>query len=355
MIQGTFSQNHSLPPEMFEICHSTEGSYEVFDVDREDGWVAFNIISAAGLNLFAVAIDEHPMWVYEVDGRRIEPYMVHVLPMEPANRYSVLVQLNKAAGNYRFRVHTKTVRQTLTSSGTLRYRGSGTGITARSYIDRFGSPVSRPGRIRRQEGPPLSATSPGTGSRPNSVFGRRSTRSGVPVDAKWQGQISGGRRGRKLYAASFRPGFRDRDLTLALRNGTWVDIIFRAALPNAPHPIYKHTNRVFVIGSGTGNFTYSFVAEAYAAIPKNFNLQNPIIRDGWLSPGAGVNGTWIAVRYQVVAPGPSLMHCHVQNHFMGGMGVTIMEGIDVWPTVPPEYLDGNGITPQTDLGDFEVL
>jgi hypothetical protein len=49
------------------------------------------------------------------------------------------------------------------------------------------------------------------------------------------------------------------------------------------------------------------------------------------------------------------MHCHVQNHFMGGMGVTIMEGIDVWPTVPPEYLDGNGITPQTDLGDFEVL
>jgi FtsP/CotA-like multicopper oxidase with cupredoxin domain len=47
---------------------------------------------------------------------------------------------------------------------------------------------------------------------------------------------------------------------------------------------------------------------------------------------------WIAIRYQVVNPGAFLLHCHMETHFMSGMGMVLLDGVDAWPEVPARYL-----------------
>ena len=34
------------------------------------------------------------------------------------------------------------------------------------------------------------------------------------------------------------------------------------------------------------------------------------------------------------------MHCHIDPHLTGGMGIAILDGIDKWPTIPEEYENG---------------
>jgi FtsP/CotA-like multicopper oxidase with cupredoxin domain len=344
---------------LFDRCENTQGSHEVIKVDRHERWLALNIISASGLSTLSFSVDGHSLWVYEVDGRHIEPYMVHVLPVDPGNRYSVLVQLDKPASNYPIRAHNFGLNQALQGSATLTYKGKPRGPTTPApnpYIDRFGLAVSAD--LVTFEGnkavpfPPLAPAQKAD----ETVFldiGR--------FGAAYLWTING----RALYPhpnhsdnlepVLFNPDAKLHNLTLAFRNGTWVDLVFRADPLNPPHPFHKHTNKVWVIGSGSGKFNYSSVAEAAAAMPENFNFQNPILRDGWFPPPAVVDSSWVAVRYQVVNPAPSFLHCHIQIHLTGGMALTIMEGYDKWPTVPEEYLNGNGITPKTNLRKFKWL
>jgi hypothetical protein len=56
-------------------------------------------------------------------------------------------------------------------------------------------------------------------------------------------------------------------------------------------------------GSGSGDFTWTNVAEAIQAIPENFNLDNPPYRDGFETIPVLSDSTWLAIRYQVVNPG----------------------------------------------------
>jgi hypothetical protein len=73
-------------------------------------------------------------------------------------------------------------------------------------------------------------------------------------------------------------------------------------------------------------------------VPSSFNLVNPNYRDTVVTPVVlGLDGGWVVIRYQVINPGPWLFHCHVETHLVGGMAMVIMDGVDEWPTIPPEY------------------
>lgn len=67
-----------VPFGVFEGCDATNPNPYIFNVDASQGWVSLNIISAASLQEMVVSIDEHPMWVYAIDGRFIEPQLVDV-------------------------------------------------------------------------------------------------------------------------------------------------------------------------------------------------------------------------------------------------------------------------------------
>lgn len=79
------------------------------------------------------------------------------------------------------------------------------------------------------------------------------------------------------------------------------------------------------------------MAEAQKAVPGSFNLKNPPVRDGYPTPPAIGSASWAVFRYQVVNPGPFLLHCHINAHLEGGMAVGILDGYDKWPTTPREY------------------
>ena len=53
---------------------------------------------------------------------------------------------------------------------------------------------------------------------------------------------------------------------------------------------------------------------------------------GWImSPMCHVS--WTAIRYHVVNPGPFMLHCHIETHLFSGMGVVLLDGIDVWQDI----------------------
>jgi len=110
------------------------------------------------------------------------------------------------------------------------------------------------------------------------------------------------------------------DLTVKTK-GQWVDLIIQVAGPlTQPHPMHKHSNKAFVLGSGV-------VAEAAAAMPNAFNLVNPPYRDGYTTKPAERKSSWMALRCQVVNPGAFLFHCHMQTHLSGGMAIVMLDGL----------------------------
>ncbi|KAK2747866.1 hypothetical protein FQN55_004743 [Onygenales sp. PD_40] len=344
--QGDFPHDYTkLPDEYFYICNSTQGASEIIEVAADQTWISFDWISHAGMDALAISIDEHPMLVYAVDGRFIEPYEVDSLVIDPGARYSVMVKVDKHNGRkYAIRVNNKGANQVLGGTAILSYAGEPDDTPSEAFIDRFGYLLS-PDFVEFQdaEAIPFPPIAPGTDVNQTFIFdiGRWGasylwTVNGIAryPDLDWA---------EDLEPILFDPSTANPNVTIETYNDTWVDLVFRANPINPPHPVHKHSNKVFVIGRGDGPFEYSTVAEAMAEIPENFDLQSPLLRDTWIPPPAATGPTWTAVRYHVVNPGPSFLHCHIQLHLAGGMALVMLDGVDAWPVVPPEYLNGNGM------------
>lgn len=140
---------------------------------------------------------------------------------------------------------------------------------------------------------------------------------------------------------------RNDSLVIRTLNGTWIDIVFVITDSGSPaHPMHKHSNKAYVIGSGV-YWNWTTVAEAAATEPESFNFENPPFRDGFTTQPVDDTPTWLAIRYEVVNPGAFLMHCHIQPHLSGGMALALMDGVDAFPEIPGEYrIDGNGMSAQ---------
>ena len=95
--------------------------------------------------------------------------------------------------------------------------------------------------------------------------------------------------------------------------GTVVDLVFVVNPPSPSHSIHKHGNKAFIIGQGSGPWIWSSVAKAQAANPGNFNLNNPPLRDGFLTDPAVTSPTWLVVRYKSEQAAPVTVHCTSQS------------------------------------------
>lgn len=79
LAQTSYPHNYNAVPfGVFEGCNASQPNPTVFNVNPSQGWVSLNFISSAALQEMIVSIDEHPMWVYEVDGQFIEPQLIDV-------------------------------------------------------------------------------------------------------------------------------------------------------------------------------------------------------------------------------------------------------------------------------------
>lgn len=330
-MQQNYPHNYSaIPPTLFSGCTPTEAPHEVIKVDPAKQYVSWDLTSSAGVLALTFSVDEHQMYVYAIDGWYIEPMLVDAVTIPNANRYSVLVPLDQPAGNYTIRVASASANQILNTTATMSYE-------ARPVLDRPSKPW-------------ITVTS--HRARPNTVFLNESQVVPFPVivpsstvdathilhieryHSSYRWTLSNANASFNLQLEESNPLLFDRsaipkDLTISTKNNTWVDLIIEVIGPGQPqHPIHKHSNKHFIIGQGFGPFNYSSVAEAMQHIPNSFNFQTPQYRDTSFTPGGA---SWLAIRYQVVNPGPFLMHCHIQLHLSGGMALAIMDGVDAWP------------------------
>lgn len=305
--------------------------------------MSLDLTSASGHLHLIFSVDEHDMWVYAIDGRYIRPIRVNAIDIPNANRYSVLVPLNKPRGDYSIRLISGSAQQILNTTGILRYSGT-------PQLNRPSNPwVQLNG---------LNATA-------NTTFLNESQVIPFPVitppatvdetfkltiqhfNSSYQWTLGNDSYSLELEESQpllFNQTSIPSDLIIRTQNNTWIDLIIEVEAPpiSPPHPIHKHSNKHFLIGQGTGPFNWSTVAEAIQDIPGSFNLVNPQYRDTSETPLAFMGASWMVIRYHVINPGAFLMHCHVQVHQSGGMALAILDGVDKWPTIPPGYLLNSG-------------
>ncbi|KAL4893767.1 multicopper oxidase-domain-containing protein [Aspergillus ambiguus] len=339
--QGDFPHNLSaIVPSMYYDCTPSRGLSERFLVDPTTSYVSFDLISAASVSTFVFSVDEHPMYVYAVDGRYVVPTLVDAITLSNGNRYSVMIKLDKPAGDYTVRLATTGANQILATTATMSYNTSVVTMKEQKasvpYIDIAGTLLSSDYTALNE-----STITPFPAEIPSHDVAQTHVLDVGHYHASYRWTLGNASLPMILEETTpllFDPSAAERNLSIKTLNGTWVDLIFRVGTPlQPPHPFHKHSNKFFVIGQGNGLWNYASVAEAVKYIPESFNFRTPQIRDTYYTPPASTGPTWLAIRYQVVNPGPFLLHCHVQVHLNGGMGLTLMDGVDEWPEVPAEY------------------
>ena len=331
-----------VPPHIQSGCEPSTGASEVIEVDGASKWVSLNFISASTLKTIIFQVDEHKMWVYEVDGQYIEPRLVDTVNMYAGERYSVMIRLDKKPGDYTIRIADNGLSQIISTLATMRYKnGTDIGPTT-GYIDYGGQPLnSGVVALNRSHLPPFPniAPSPTADAEHLLLLSRFNASFLYTVTGKAMYPMDREKLLPYLYAPDS-PDANDTDLVVRTINGTWVDLILQVGHlkqePQAfPHMMHKHSSRTWQIGAGVGIWNYSSVAQAIKAQPSSFNLVDPNYRDTFTTSFDGPS--WIVLRYQVTNPGPWMFHCHIETHLMGGMAMVIMDGVDKWPRVPPEY------------------
>ena len=316
---------------------------EIIEVDAANGWASLNFISGASLKALVVSIDEHPIYLYALDGEYVEPQLAQSFYIFNGARSTVMVKLDKTPGDYTIRVADQGGDQLITGYATLSYKGGKDLGPSKSYIDYAGTNTSADVvNLGLTYTPPFIREPPALIA--DATHHLRLGRLG----SSWQWTLNGN----ALYpmdADAYTPLlFNDNtldamnpNLTIRTTNGSWVDIILHVELNAAnpiqpPHVIHKHSNKGYFIGQGMGRFTWDTVAEAQKDLPEQFNLEKAGFRDTFVTSPQGES--WLAIRYQVVNPGAFMLHCHIETHLEGGMAIAILDGVDAWPTVPDEYL-----------------
>ncbi|KAJ5884439.1 hypothetical protein N7504_012011 [Penicillium tannophilum] len=337
VLQGDWAHHpEKLPGGLNSGCVPSEAPPSVLEVDSDAQWASFNFISAAALKALWVSIDEHPMWVYEVDGGYIEPQLAHSMPLYNGQRYSVMVKLDQEPASYQMRV-AGNGNQVISGFATITYKGGeNSQHESVPYIDYGGiNTTSSVVVLNETNLPPYPEIQPATYADEFHLLtlGR--------INSSWEWTLDG-TTFLPANLASMEPALinpkspgLDSSLKIETKNNTWVDIVFQLVIPpptllQPPHPIHKHSNKAFLIGSSQGNFTWNSIDDAVRASPQSF-FDTPVYRDTFTTSPAGA--AWIAIRYHVENPGAFLLHCHMETHLASGMGVVLLDGVDVWPDV----------------------
>ena len=356
LTQGNFNNTdpNAVPDGLFSGCKTTKDNQAVIEVDPSAGWASLNFVSALSAKAAQVSIDNHKMYIYAVDGVYIQPQLVDTFLMYNGERYSALVKLDQKPGAYTMRFANNIPDQLISGYATLAYSNSPTKISDPNNLS--AAAINYGGQTTSNNVKSLVASSiipfniPSPSNDVSATYILNMGRFGYnwqwtmnnistyPLSLEDQSPL--------LYTSSPSTAG-NASLTIRTQNNTWIDIILQSTIAPSnpaqpPHPIHKHGNKGYLIGSGSGTFVWPTVAEAQKATPSNFNIPKASYRDSFTTAAILQTPGWTAFRYHVTNPGAWLLHCHIQTHLMGGMALQILDGIDAWPKSPSEYSNGNG-------------
>ncbi|PYH39519.1 multicopper oxidase [Aspergillus neoniger CBS 115656] len=328
-----------IPKGFYEGCTPSEGPTEVFKVNSSSRYASFDFISMAGSTSLVFSIDEHPMYVYAVDGRYVEPLLVDAVTVPVASRYSVMVPLKSEdqAGDYTIRVANNYANQLINGTAVLSYDTATPKQigTSQPYINEAGANATASTVILNETDViPFPVVAPATKADRTYILNVENANSSYTWTLGNQYPVSNEELRPPVL---FNLSSISQAYSAMTENGTWVDLIINITTSGQPqHPIHKHSSKYFVIGTGNQPFIWSSVEEAMKDIPENFNFENPQMRDTFYSPSSSTGPSWLAMRYHIVNPGPFLLHCHLQMHHVGGLALALLDGVDAWPTDIPE-------------------
>ncbi|OJJ74240.1 hypothetical protein ASPBRDRAFT_171198 [Aspergillus brasiliensis CBS 101740] len=339
-VVGPYSYDLSkVPKGFYEGCTPSEGPTEILKVNASSRYASFDFISMAGSSSLVFSIDEHPMYVYAVDGRYVEPLLVDAVTVPVASRYSVMVPLKSEdqAGDYTVRVANNYASQVINGTAVLSYDTATPKQISPSqpYINEAGSNATAATVILNEtDVVPFPVVAPATKADRTYILNVENANASYTWTLGNEYPVSN----EELHPpVLFNLSSISQAYSAMTMNDTWVDLIINITTSGQPqHPIHKHSNKYFVIGTGNQPFIWSSVEEAMQDIPENFNFENPQMRDTFYSPSSSTGPSWLAMRYHVVNPGPFLMHCHLQMHHVGGLALALLDGVDAWPTDIPE-------------------
>ncbi|KAG9250362.1 multicopper oxidase-domain-containing protein [Emericellopsis atlantica] len=238
-----------------------------------------------------VSLDGHSMFVYAADGLYTN--------MQKVNRYSVMVKLNRAPGEYYLRFGRAIVWYNTTKasnnnvedlvSDSMYVNGSaksGAALLDALALTPFENNLSPPSGLADKT---LSFMVNQTDILSWVIDRAPFEEPSIPII---YGNIS-------LGWDSVTTRYLPINLTIDIVMG-----ILNQSLDKMGHPIYLHGYKFWVLGSGVGTFLYATIADAPADI---LNLKNPLYRDTTGLPSQG----WVVIRYVTDNPGAWIFYCHL--------------------------------------------
>ncbi|KAG8704109.1 hypothetical protein FRC08_002443 [Ceratobasidium sp. 394] len=352
------SKPELVSPKVFYDCKNTTTPLQHWVVNKNDRFVAFNLLNSGALWDMRVSIDSHTLYVYAADGEYIRIKKANSITIPVGERYSFFVKLDQPVDDYTVRVAAAVVPQMQSGFGVLSYTTKGTTTASgpkvkttptakKPYIDYVGNILNNGTDLAPHALAPYPANPPPRGpadrtirlnvERPEEM---EWTMNGVP----WE-ELSD-----KTTPLLFNPSEiarLDNKTYFSYPQGSLVDVIMVITAGNPalhpPHPMHKHSNKAWYLGSGTGDFPYDTIDDAVQANYTGINIVNPPFRDDFVTPVDLTGKAWAAFRFRSEDAGPVILHCHIDPHLATGMAVVLLEGPEhlVDGYVPKFYLDQN--------------
>ncbi|KAG9076770.1 hypothetical protein FRC06_009327, partial [Ceratobasidium sp. 370] len=327
-------------------------------VNENDGWVAFNLLNSGALWDMRISIDSHTLYVYAADGDYVRIKKASSITIPVGERYSFFVKLDQEPDDYTVRVAAAVVPQMQSGFGVLSYvkKGSSTSSGApvkttptakKPYIDYVGNIINNGTDLATHLLAPYPANPPPKGPADRTIR----LEVARPEEMEWtMNGVPFHEHGDNAPPLLFHPeemAHQDNMTYFSISHGSLVDVIMVITAGNPalhpPHPMHKHGNKAWFLGSGTGDFPYATVHEAVQANFSSINMINPPIRDDFVTPVVLTGKGWAVFRYRSEDIGPVILHCHIDPHLATGMAVVFFEGAEQLHDgyVPEYYLKQN--------------
>ncbi|RUS16125.1 multi-copper oxidase [Endogone sp. FLAS-F59071] len=318
LINGLNSFNCSLAPSGSTCTpNSPKASFSFVEGKR----YRLRIINTSAFSVFTFSIDNHTMTVIEADGTDVHPVQVNSLPINVAQRYSVIVNANQQPAEYFMRAELETSCYPVLApqleavvQGTILYVGAkaglvSTGVTGGSEnvteCQDFDPKLLKP--FYAEDAPV-----------PNQQ---------VTLNVVFQTDALGVNRAyinNNTYTPDFahptlldvwsnQTSYYKNQYTIEIESEQVVEIVINN-YDTGEHPFHFHGHHFYILGFGNG--TYDAQADA-----KTLNLINPIRRDTSTIPALG----WTVIRYVANNPGVWAFHCHIEWHVEVGLVVQFIE------------------------------
>ncbi|CAG8809459.1 30106_t:CDS:2, partial [Racocetra persica] len=305
-ISGKGQYNCTLAPN--NTCNPNNGvaKYVVQSGKR----YRFRIINMSGAAHYIFSIDEHPLTLIEVDGNLINNVTLNTIPINTAQRYSVILNANMPVKNYYIRAKLSTctaINQSLSSDypldpnvlGVLRYEGANDTIP-----DSIAYPLNQSDEcsdVNPNILKPLEFKPPNNATHEidfNITFGNLPTTGGMAFINNSSFVSNAGyptnRKIMDLQGDNFLKEQNAYAYECSTENcvGDAVDIYISVNTPQS-HPFHMHGHSFFVIYNGQN------ASGVGPPDPSNFNLIDPVYRDTVTVQGNSVT----VIRYPIDNPG----------------------------------------------------